>query len=50
MIATYIYRVGLQSNDYGLAAAAGLLNAIVALILVYGANRLSRCASSGALW
>ena len=50
VIATYIYRVGLQSNDYGLAAAAGLFNAIVALILVYGANRLSRRASSGALW
>ena len=50
VIATYIYRVGLQSNDYGLAAAAGLFNAAVALILVWGANRLSRRASTGALW
>ena len=50
VIATYIYRVGLQSNDYGLAAAAGLFNAVVALILVWGANRVSRRASTGALW
>jgi putative aldouronate transport system permease protein len=50
VIATYVYRVGLQSNDYGLAAAAGLINAVVALILVYGANRLSKRASAGALW
>ena len=50
VISTYMYRVGLQGNDYGLAAAAGLFNAVVALVLVYGANRLSRRVSSGALW
>jgi putative aldouronate transport system permease protein len=59
VIATYIYRVGLQSNDYGLAAAAGLINAVVALVLVYGANRFSRrfsgagqpdAKATGALW
>jgi putative aldouronate transport system permease protein len=59
VISTYIYRVGLQSNDYGLAAAAGLINAVVALVLVYGANRVSRRFSgkdegdgkaTGALW
>jgi putative aldouronate transport system permease protein len=48
VISTYIYRVGLQSNDYGLAAAAGLINAVVALALVYGANRFSRRFSGGA--
>jgi putative aldouronate transport system permease protein len=50
VISTYMYRVGLQGNDYGLAAAAGLFNAVVALALVYGANRLSRHLSTGALW
>jgi putative aldouronate transport system permease protein len=56
VISTYIYRVGLQSNDYGLAAAAGLINAVVALALVYGANRVSRrfsakdAQATGALW
>jgi putative aldouronate transport system permease protein len=59
VISTYIYRVGLQNNDYGLAAAAGLINAVVALLLVYGANRISRRyqasdaggnRTTGALW
>jgi putative aldouronate transport system permease protein len=50
VIATYVYRIGLQNSDYGLAAAAGLLNALVALILVWGANRLARRVTSGGLW
>lgn len=50
VIATYIYRAGLQNSDYGLAAAAGLFNALVALVLVWGANALSRRYSSAGLW
>ena len=50
VIATYMYRAGLQGADYGLAAAAGLANAAVALLLVYGAHRLSRRVSAGGLW
>jgi putative aldouronate transport system permease protein len=50
VISTYIYRAGLQQSDYGLAAAAGLANAIVALILVWGANALSRRYSATRLW
>jgi putative aldouronate transport system permease protein len=50
VISTYIYRVGLQNSDYGLAAAAGLFNAIVALILVWSANFLARRYSTASLW
>jgi putative aldouronate transport system permease protein len=50
VISTYIYRAGLQQSDYGLAAAAGLANAIVALALVWGANMLSRRTSAARLW
>jgi putative aldouronate transport system permease protein len=50
VISTYIYRAGLQQSDYGLAAAAGLANAIVALALVWGANVLSRRYSAARLW
>ena len=50
VIATYVYRVGLQNSDYGLAAAAGLLNALVALVLVWAANTLARRVTSGGLW
>jgi putative aldouronate transport system permease protein len=42
VISTYIYRVGVQSAKYDLAAAAGVLNAVVALVLVLLANHLSR--------
>ncbi len=42
VIATYIYRLGLQGAKYDLAAAAGIFNAVVALILVLAANKLSR--------
>ena len=50
VISTFIYRAGLQNNQYALGTAAGLFNAFVALVLVYGANRLSRKYSSSSLW
>ncbi|WP_223871508.1 ABC transporter permease [Candidatus Dactylopiibacterium carminicum] len=42
VISTYIYRQGLQGARYDLATAAGVFNAVVALVLVLVANRLSR--------
>lgn len=42
VISTYIYRQGVLGARCDLAAAAGVFNAIVALILVLAANRLSR--------
>ena len=42
VISTYIYRQGVQGARYDLAAAAGVFNAMVALVLVLGANKLSR--------
>lgn len=50
VISTYIYRVGLQNNNYDVATAAGLFNAVVAFVLVYTANWLSRKYSSSSLW
>ena len=43
-------RAGIQNSDYGLAAAAGIFNALVALALVWGANTLSRRLSGAVLW
>jgi putative aldouronate transport system permease protein len=42
VISTYIYRTGLQNAKYDLAAAAGVFNAGVALVLVLAANAISR--------
>lgn len=47
---TFIYRYGLQEGQYDLATAAGLFNAVVAFILVYMANRISRKVSETSLW
>ena len=50
VISTYSYRVGIQSGDYGVATAAGLFEAIVALILVVTANKVSRKLTETTLW
>lgn len=50
VIATYAYRVGFESGNYGLATAAGLFEALVALILVALSNKLSRKVTENALW
>ncbi len=50
VIATYVYRTGLANGDYGLATAAGLFEALVALILVLLANRVSKRLSENSLW
>jgi len=50
VIATYVFRLGLEQNDFALGATAGLLNSFVALILVIGANTISKKLSSNSLW
>jgi len=50
VISTFIYRQGLQSAQYDLAAAAGFFNAVVAFILVITANTISKRVSKTSLW
>lgn len=50
VVSTFIYRTGLQGTHYDLATAAGLFNAVIAFVLVYSANRISRRVSSTSLW
>lgn len=50
VVSTFIYRTGLQGTQYDLATAAGLCNAVIAFVLVYSANRISRRVSSTSLW
>ena len=49
-ISTYVYRVGLENSQYSLAAAVGLVNGIVGLILVYVSNYVSRRVTESSLW
>ena len=50
VINTYIYRQGLQSGQYDLAAAAGFFNAVIAFVLVMAANSISKRFSRTSLW
>ncbi len=50
VIATYAYRTGIENGNYGLATAVGLFEAVVALILVVAANKISKKVTESALW
>lgn len=50
VIATYAYRVGIGNRNYGLATAVGLFEAVIALIMVVGANKLSKRVTESTIW
>jgi len=50
VLATYIYRVGLTSGQLSYAAAIGLFEAIIGLVLVFSANAISRRLTGSSLW
>lgn len=50
VISTYLYRVGLVSNNFSYAAAIGLFQAVVGLIMILSANAISRRVVGASLW
>lgn len=50
VISTYLYRVGLQSGSFSYAAAIGIFEAVIGLILVLSANLISRRTVGASLW
>ncbi|MGM7670737.1 ABC transporter permease [Microbacterium sp. A93] len=50
VISTYLYRVGIQSAQFSYAAAIGLFEALIGLVLVLGANFISRRLVGTSLW
>ncbi len=50
VIATYLYRVGLESNNFSYAAAIGMFEAIIGLTLILSANAISRRVVGTSLW
>lgn len=50
VISTYVYRSAIELGNYSLATAAELFNAVVAIALIYGANRFARKFSETSLW
>ena len=50
VISTYVYRMGLQRMQYSYAAAVGLMNSAINIILLLSTNALSRKITESSLW
>ncbi|WP_163538767.1 ABC transporter permease subunit [Gracilibacillus sp. YIM 98692] len=50
IIPTYVYKVGLQQAQYSFAAAIGLFNAVINLVLLWYVNRVAKRLSGTGLW
>ncbi|MFJ1749640.1 ABC transporter permease [Streptomyces sp. NPDC088116] len=50
VISTYLYRAGVESNSFSYAAAIGLFEAVIGLVLIFSANHLSRRTVGTSLW
>lgn len=50
VISTYLYRVGLVSNNISYATAIGLFESVIGLALVFSANAISRRVVGSSLW
>ena len=50
VISTYLYRVGLEANNFSYAAAIGMFEALIGLTLILSANAISRRTVGTSLW
>jgi len=50
IIGTYVYRMGIAGGNFSYAAAVGLFEGIIGLILVTAANKLSKKFTETSLW
>ncbi|MFQ7059006.1 MAG: ABC transporter permease, partial [Turicibacter sanguinis] len=50
IISTYVYKAGLIDYDYGYAAAIGLFNSVINVVLLVFANRMAKKFSENSLW
>jgi putative aldouronate transport system permease protein len=50
VIASYVYRVGIQDADYGYSTAINFFNSIVNFIVLFVANTFSRKIGEASLW
>lgn len=50
VISTFIYRNGIQKGQFSYSAAVGIFNSLINLLLLLGANLLSRKVAKSSLW
>jgi putative aldouronate transport system permease protein len=42
IIDTYVYRMGIQRNDYAFSTAAGMFKSVVAFVLILAVNQIAK--------
>lgn len=50
IISTYVYRMGLEQSDFSYATAIDVMNAVINVILVIAANKISKKVTDTSLW
>ena len=50
VLSTYLYRVGLLSNNFSYAAAIGLFESVIGLTLILSSNAISKRVAGASLW
>ncbi|HIX15179.1 MAG TPA: ABC transporter permease subunit [Candidatus Hungatella pullicola] len=50
VISTYVYRQGIENQNYSYATAVGLFNSLIGFAIVFAANKLSRKLTDTAIW
>ena len=50
MLPTFVYKTGIEGQKCGYATAAGLFNSVISVVLVIGANYVSRRYSETSLF
>ena len=50
VIATFIYTNGIQKGQFSYSAAVGIFNSLINLVLLVGANTLTRRLGDSSLW
>ncbi len=50
IIETYLFRIGIQEGQYDVAAAMGLFNSTISLVLVLVANKLIKLIGGDSIW
>ena len=50
VVSTYVYRKGIESNNYGFGSAVGLFNSVINFAFVFIANQVCRKLTDSSLW
>jgi putative aldouronate transport system permease protein len=50
VISTYLYRIAFTSNSFSYATAIGLFESVIGLLLIIGANKLTKKFAETSLW